>query len=106
MAFKSAAQRARPVLLEPIMRVEVTCPDDFLGEVMGDLSSRRGHIAGIEARASTQIVRALVPLAHMFGYSTDLRSKTQGRASYSMEFSHYEEAPQSVAEAVSTRARA
>jgi elongation factor G len=106
MAFKSAAAKARPVLLEPIMRVEVTVPDDYMGEVMGDLSSRRGHIAGIEARPPNQVVRALVPLAHMFGYSTDLRSKTQGRASYSMEFSHYEEVPQSVAEAVSTRARA
>jgi elongation factor G len=106
MAFKSAAHKARPVLLEPIMRVEVTVPDDFMGEVMGDLSSRRGHIAGIEARPPNQVVRALVPLAHMFGYSTDLRSKTQGRASYSMEFSHYEEVPQSVAEAVTTRVRA
>jgi elongation factor G len=106
MAFKSAAHKARPVLLEPIMRVEVTVPDDFMGEVMGDLSSRRGHIAGIEARPPNQVVRALVPLAHMFGYSTDLRSKTQGRASYSMEFSHYEEVPQSVAEAVATRVRA
>jgi elongation factor G len=106
MAFKAAAHKARPVLLEPIMRVEVVAPDEFLGEVMGDLSSRRGHIAGIESRAPNQVVRALVPLAHMFGYSTDLRSKTQGRASYSMEFSHYEEAPQSVAENITARARA
>ena len=94
-------------MLDPSRRVfEVTVPDDFMGEVMGDLSSRRGHIAGIESRAPNQVVRALVPLAHMFGYSTDLRSKTQGRASYSMEFSHYEEAPQSVVESISPRARA
>jgi elongation factor G len=106
MAFKNAAAKARPVLLEPIMRVEVTVPDDFLGEVMGDLSSRRGHIAGIEARGNNQVVRALVPLANMFGYATDLRSKTQGRASYSMEFSHYEEAPRSIAEGLSAKARA
>jgi len=106
MAFKSAAARARPVLLEPIMRVEVTASDDFLGEVMGDLSSRRGHIVGIEARPPNQVVRALVPLAHMFGYATDLRSKTQGRASYSMEFAHYEQAPQSIVETVTARVRA
>ena len=106
MAFKSAAARARPVLLEPIMRVEVTVSDDFLGEVMGDLSSRRGHIVGIEARPPNQVVRALVPLAHMFGYATDLRSKTQGRASYSMEFAHYEQAPQSIVETVTARVRA
>jgi elongation factor G len=106
MAFKSAAARAHPVLLEPIMRVEVTVSDDFLGEVMGDLSSRRGHIVGIEARQPNQVVRALVPLAHMFGYATDLRSKTQGRASYSMEFAHYEQAPQSIVETVTARVRA
>jgi elongation factor G len=106
MAFKAAAQRAHPVLLEPIMRVEVTGPDEFLGEVMGDISSRRGHIVGIEARSPNQVVRALVPLSYMFGYATDLRSKTQGRASYSMEFSHYEEAPQSVVETVTAKARA
>jgi elongation factor G len=106
MAFKIAAARAHPVLLEPIMRVEVTVSDDFLGEVMGDLSSRRGHIVGIEARQPNQVVRALVPLAHMFGYATDLRSKTQGRASYSMEFAHYEQAPQSIVETVTARVRA
>ncbi|HVB97030.1 MAG TPA: elongation factor G [Chloroflexota bacterium] len=106
MAFKTATQRAHPILLEPIMRVEVNAPDENLGDVMGDLSSRRGHIVGIEARTTMQIVRALVPLAHMFGYSTDLRSKTQGRASYSMEFSHYQEAPQSVVESVTARSRA
>jgi elongation factor G len=105
MAFKAATARAKPILLEPIMKVEVTVPDDFMGEVMGDLSSRRGHISGIESRPSNQVVRAQVPLGHMFGYSTDLRSKTQGRASYSMEFSHYQEAPQSVAENVATRSR-
>ncbi len=101
MAFKSAAQKAQPVLLEPIMKVEVVAPDEYLGDVMGDLSSRRGHIVGIESRAPNQIVRALIPLAYMFGYATDLRSMSQGRASYSMEFSHYQEAPQAVAQSVS-----
>ncbi|MGH2459543.1 MAG: elongation factor G [Chloroflexota bacterium] len=101
MAFKSAAQKAQAILLEPIMKVEATAPDEYLGDVMGDLSSRRGHIVGIEARAPNQIVRALVPLAHMFGYATDLRSMSQGRASYSMEFSHYQEAPRAVAQSVS-----
>jgi elongation factor G len=106
MGFKEGARRAKPVLLEPIMRVEVTVPDDFMGEVMGDLSARRGHISGMEARGNSQVVRALVPLANMFGYATDLRSKTQGRASFSMEFSHYEEAPQSVVESVTAKVRA
>jgi len=105
MAFKAAVQKAEPVLLEPIMRVEVVAPDEYLGDVMGDLSSRRGHIVGIEARAPTQVVRALVPLAHMFGYATELRSMSQGRGSYSMEFSHYQEAPQHIAEGVSARGR-
>jgi elongation factor G len=103
MAFRSAAQKAQPVLLEPIMRVEVVAPDEYLGDVMGDLSSRRGHIVGIEARAPNQIVRALVPLAQMFGYATELRSMTQGRASYSMEFSHYQEVPQQVAAGLEKR---
>jgi len=106
MGFKEGARRAKPVLLEPIMRVEVTVPDDFMGEVMGDLSSRRGHISGMESRGNSQVVRALVPLANMFGYATDLRSKTQGRASFSMEFSHYEEAPRSVVETVTAKVRA
>jgi elongation factor G len=106
MAFKAAAQKAHPILLEPIMRVEITVPDEFLGQVMGDLSSRRGHIVGQEARGTNQVVRANVPLAQMFGYATDLRSKTQGRASYSMEFSHYEQVPPTIAQELSAKARA
>lgn len=100
MAFKEAARKADPVLLEPIMRVEVTTPDDFMGDVMGDLNSRRGRIEGMEQRGNTQVIRALVPLASMFGYATDLRSATQGRAVYSMFFSHYEEVPANIAEEI------
>ena len=97
MAFKDAVAKASPVLLEPIMRVEVTMPEDFIGDVMGDLNSRRGQIEGMEPRGSTQVVRAPVPLAEMFGYATDLRSMTQGRATYSMELSHYAEVPSNLA---------
>ena len=97
MAFKEAVRRARPVLLEPVMKVEVVVPDEFMGDVLGDLSSRRGHIEGMEKRGSTQIIRAKVPLAEMFGYATDLRSRTQGRASYTMHFLRYEQAPGDVA---------
>ena len=105
MALKQAAEKGKPVLLEPIMKVEVVAPDEFLGDVLGDLSSRRGHIVGIEARAPNQIIRALVPLAEMFGYATAVRSMTQGRASYSMEFSHYQEVPAAIAEAIVSGAR-
>jgi len=100
MAFKAACQKAGPVLLEPVMSVEVVLPEEFMGDVIGDLSSRRGRIQQIEARGNTQVVGAYVPLAHMFGYATDLRSKTQGRATYTMQFNHYEAAPQSVSEEV------
>lgn len=100
MAFKEAMRKANPVLLEPIMRVEVTTPEEFMGDVMGDLNSRRGRIEGMERRGSTQVVRALVPLASMFGYATDLRSATQGRAVYTMLFSHYEEVPANIAEEI------
>jgi elongation factor G len=100
MAFKAACKNSGPILLEPVMSVEVVLPEDFMGDVIGDLSSRRGRIQQIEARGNTQVVRAHVPLAHMFGYATDLRSKTQGRATYSMQFDHYEAAPQSVSEEV------
>jgi elongation factor G len=96
MALKEALERAKPIVLEPVMKVEVVVPDESLGDVIGDLSSRRGHIQGVEARAPTQIVRAMVPLAQMFGYATDLRSMTQGRASYTMEFQLYQEAPGAV----------
>ena len=97
MAANDAFGKGDPALLEPIMRVEVTMPEEFMGDVIGDLNSRRGQIEGMESRGSTQVVRAFVPLAQMFGYVTDLRSMTQGRASSSMEFSHYAEVPASVA---------
>jgi len=97
MAIKDAVSKASPVILEPMMRVEVTMPEAFMGDVIGDLNSRRGHIEGMDPRGSTQVVRAAVPLAQMFGYATDLRSMTQGRASYSMELSHYAEVPASLA---------
>jgi len=93
MAFKEAARKARPVLLEPVMKVEVVVPEEYMGDVLGDLSARRGHIEGMEKRSSTQILRAKVPLAEMFGYATDLRSRTQGRASYTMHFLRYEKTP-------------
>ena len=97
MALKEAVAKASPVILEPLMRVEVTMPEQFLGDVIGDLNSRRGHVEAMESRGSTQVVRARVPLAEMFGYATDLRSMTQGRASYSMELSHYAEVPANLA---------
>ena len=89
MAFKAGVAKADPVLLEPYMKVEVIVPEDYMGDVIGDINSRRGRIEGMEARANAQSIRAFVPLAEMFGYATDLRSKTQGRGNYSMEFDHY-----------------
>jgi elongation factor G len=103
MAFKDAAKKAKPVLLEPVMRVEVVVPKDYMGDVMGNLSSRRGHIQSQEDRGGTQIIAARVPLSEMFGYATDLRSRTQGRATYSMHFDRYEPAPQNVSEEVVAR---
>jgi elongation factor G len=97
MAFKNAMQRAKPKLLEPIMAVEVVTPEDYLGDVMGDLNARRGRVEGLEPRGNAQAIRARVPLATMFGYATDLRSTTQGRATFTMQFDRYEEAPQSIA---------
>jgi elongation factor G len=97
MSLKDAVEKASPVVLEPMMRVEVTMPEEFMGDVIGDLNSRRGQIEGMDPRGSTQVVRAAVPLAEMFGYATDLRSMTQGRASYSMELSHYAEVPSNLA---------
>jgi elongation factor G len=105
LAFKAAMQQAQPVLLEPIMRVEVIVPDDYLGDVMGDLNARRGRIEGMEPVPGGQAIRALVPLAEMFGYATDLRSKTQGRGTYTMQFSHYEEVPASIAQEIIDRVR-
>jgi elongation factor G len=100
MAFKEAARKASPVLLEPVMSVEVVTPEDYAGVIMGDLSSRRGRIEGMEHRAGSQVIKAIVPLAEMFGYATHMRSSTQGRAEYSMHFARYEEAPRSVAEEI------
>jgi elongation factor G len=105
MAFKEAARRASPVLLEPMMEVEVVTPGDYMGDVMGDLSSRRGKIQGMDQRGDEQVIRALVPLSEMFGYSTTLRSATQGRAVYSMQFAHYEEVPKSKAEEIVAKVR-
>ena len=103
MAFQDAAKRAHPVLLEPIMKVEVVTPDEYTGAVTGDLSSRRGHLEGQVSRGGSQIITAMVPLSNMFGYSTDLRSRTQGRATYSMHFERYAEAPRNVSEEVVAR---
>ena len=103
MGFKDSVKRAKPILLEPVMKVEVVVPEEYMGDVLGDLSSRRGRIENMEKRGSTQIIRTIVPLAEMFGYATDLRSRTQGRASYSMHFARYEPAPASVSEEVVAR---
>ena len=100
MAFKSAAQKAEPVLLEPIMSVEVIVPEEYMGDVIGDLNSRRGQIMGMEARGGAQVIRGFVPLAEMFGYATEVRSRTQGRGTYTMEFARYDEVPKHVAEDV------
>ncbi|HZT77495.1 MAG TPA: elongation factor G [Vicinamibacterales bacterium] len=103
MAFQDAAKKAKPILLEPVMRVEVVVPKDYMGDVMGNLASRRGQIQSQEDRGGTQIIAARVPLSEMFGYATDLRSRTQGRATYSMHFDRYEPAPQNVSEEVVAR---
>jgi elongation factor G len=100
MAFKEAARKASPVLLEPVMSVEVVVPEEYMGTIIGDLNSRRGRIEGIEHRAGSQVIKSMVPLAEMFGYATNMRSNTQGRATFSMHFSRYEEAPRSVAEEI------
>ena len=105
MAFKEAARKAKPCLLEPIMNVEVSTPDDYMGDVMGDLSSRRGKLGGMEQRGNSQIIRAQVPLSEMFGYATDLRSRTQGRATYTMQFDSYQQMPSTAQEEVVTRVR-
>jgi elongation factor G len=103
LAFKKACRAARPVLLEPIMEVEVVTPDDYLGDVIGDLSSRRGRVEGMEQRGASHVVRAQVPLSDMFGYATDLRSRTQGRATYTMQFDSYQEVPESVSREIIAR---
>ncbi len=105
MAFKDACQKANPVLLEPIMAVEVVTPEDYMGDVIGDLNSRRGKVQSMEKRGNSQVIRAEVPLSEMFGYATDLRSKTQGRATYTMQFSHYEEVPKNIADTIISKVK-
>ncbi len=105
MAIKEGLRKATPTLLEPMMAVEVNTPEEFMGDVMGDLSSRRGHIEGMEPRGGAQVIRAKVPLANMFGYATDLRSRTQGRAAYTMQFKAYEPVPKSIAEEIVSKVR-
>jgi elongation factor G len=106
MAFKEAAAKASPVLLEPVMKVEVVTPEAYMGDVLGDISSRRGRIGGMDQRGEAQVINAIVPLAEMFGYSTKLRSMSQGRAVYSMEFAHYEEVPKAKAEEIISKVKA
>jgi elongation factor G len=105
ICFKEACRRAHPILLEPIMSVEVVTPEDYMGDVIGDLSSRRGRVEGMEPQGNAQVVRAQVPLAEMFGYATDLRSRTQGRATYTMQFNSYQEVPDSVSKEIVARVR-
>ncbi|KMY48211.1 elongation factor G [Peribacillus loiseleuriae] len=100
MALKNAASKCKPVILEPIMKVEVVIPEEYMGDIMGDVTSRRGRVEGMEARGNTQMVKAMVPLSEMFGYATSLRSNTQGRGTFSMHFDHYEEVPKSIAEEI------
>ena len=106
MGFKAGAAKAGPVLLEPIMAVEVVCPEEYMGDVMGDLSSRRGRVSGMEQRGSAQVINSFVPLSSMFGYATDLRSSTQGRATYTMTFDHYEQVPKALAEELAAKGEA
>ena len=103
MGLKNAAKAADLALLEPVMKVEVVVPEAQMGDVIGNLSARRGKIVSLEARAGTQVIQAMVPLAEMFGYATDLRSITQGRGNYTMHFSHYEETPRNISEEVIAR---
>jgi len=105
MAFQEGCRRANPVLLEPIMKVEVLVPQEYMGDVIGDLNSRRGKIQGIKVRAGSQAIDAGVPLSEMFGYATELRSRTQGRATYSMEFDRYDTVPKQIAEEIIAKYR-
>jgi elongation factor G len=106
MAFKSGVRKAGPYLLEPVMDVEVVCPEEYMGDVIGDLNSRRGQIVGMVNRADAQVISSQVPLSEMFGYATQLRSMTQGRAIYSMEFSKFAEVPASISEEIVSRSGA
>jgi elongation factor G len=103
MGFKQAAEKAKPVLLEPVMSVEVIVPEEYMGDVIGDLNSRRGRIEGMELRGTSQIIKSMVPLAEMFGYATDLRSRTQGRGSFTMHFGRYEEVPTAISGEIISR---
>jgi elongation factor G len=103
LAIKEAAKKAKPVLLEPIMAVEVVVPEEYMGDVIGDLNSRRGRIEGMELRGTSQIIKSMVPLSEMFGYATELRSRTQGRGSFTMHFGKYEEVPAALAEEIVSR---
>ncbi len=105
IAFKEAAHKAKPVLLEPVMAVEVTVPEEYMGVIIGDINSRRGRIEGMEHAAGSQVIKAMVPLKEMFGYVNEIRSSTQGRASYSMQFARYEEAPRMIADEIIGRAQ-
>jgi elongation factor G len=105
ICFKEAARKAKPVLLEPVMRVEVVVPDEYMGPVNGDLISRRGRLEGTEILGSTHIIKALVPLSEMFGYATELRSRTQGRGAFTMHFGQYEEVPKTISEEITSRAQ-
>jgi elongation factor G len=106
MAFKEGCRQAKSALLEPIMKVDITVPEEYMGDVIGDINARRGKMEGMEAKAGMQIIHGFIPLSEMFGYATDLRSKTQGRGTYSMEPSHYEEVPKSILDQiVSTRTK-
>jgi len=100
MALKNAASKCNPVILEPVMKVEVIIPEEYMGDIMGNITSRRGRVEGMEARGNAQVVRAMVPLSEMFGYATTLRSGTQGRGVFSMTFDHYEEVPKSISEEI------
>jgi elongation factor G len=105
IGFREAVKKAKPVLLEPIMSVETVTPEEFLGDVIGDINSRRGKVQNIERRGNAQVIRAQAPLSEMFGYATDLRSMTQGRATYTMQFLHYEEVPKGVSEEIVAKVR-
>jgi elongation factor G len=103
LGFREGVKRADPVLLEPVMKVEVVTPEEFLGDVLGNLNARRGRVEGMESRGTAQVINAVVPLREMFGYATDLRSMTQGRATYVMSFAHYDNVPASIAEELVTK---
>jgi elongation factor G len=98
MAFKDGCKKADPVILEPVMRVDVVVPEEYMGDVMGDINARRGKIEGMEPRNNMQVIRGFVPLSEMFGYATELRSRTQGRGTFTMQFDHYDKLPKSLAE--------